>query len=101
LIAIERPIMTGKQVRFVVRYCGHVQGVGFRITAISHANGLGVHGLVRNESDGSVVMDVEGDVGEVKELMRRIDASMVGKIDSVDVLQRPPRGDDSGFHIHH
>jgi hypothetical protein len=44
-------------------------------------------------------MDVEGDIANVKELMRRIDSSMSGKIDAVDIDERAPRGTDSGFDI--
>jgi acylphosphatase len=60
---------------------------------------LDVHGFVRNEPDGSVKMDVEGAVADVKELMRRIASAMSGYIDGTDIDERPPRGIDSGFRI--
>jgi acylphosphatase len=91
--------MSSKRVRYVVRYTGHVQGVGFRMTAVARARGLDLHGFVRNEADGGVLMDVEGDIANLKELMRRIDSSMSGKIDAVDIDERDPRGTDSGFGI--
>jgi acylphosphatase len=69
------------------------------MTAVARARGLELHGFVRNEADGGVLMDVEGDIADVKELMRRIDSAMSGKIDAVDVDERDPRGTESGFDI--
>jgi acylphosphatase len=85
--------------RYVVRYSGLVQGVGFRMTAISQADRLRINGLVRNESDGSVLMDVEGPEHDLRELMRRIETAMGDKIESVDAEQLPARGVDDGFRI--
>ena len=39
---------------------GRVQGVAFRYSAQSLANNLGLKGFVRNMSDGSVYIEVEG-----------------------------------------
>jgi acylphosphatase len=41
-------------------YSGHVQGVGFRYTAKSVATGFEISGIVRNLSDGRVVLIAEG-----------------------------------------
>ena len=43
-----------------VRYSGHVQGVGFRYTAVSISRRHTVTGFVQNLSDGSVVLVAEG-----------------------------------------
>ena len=91
--------MSANSTRFVVRYTGRVQGVGFRMTAVAQARGLDVHGFVRNQADGSVQMDVEGGARDVKELLRRIESAMSGYIDAADIDPRPPRGIDSGFGI--
>jgi DNA ligase D-like protein (predicted 3'-phosphoesterase) len=48
----------GKGVRATVR--GGVQGVGFRYETVERARGLGVLGWVRNEDDGTVVVQAEG-----------------------------------------
>ena len=48
----------GKGVRATVR--GSVQGVGFRWETVKRANELGVLGWVRNEDDGTVVVQAEG-----------------------------------------
>jgi acylphosphatase len=48
-----------KRLRAVVR--GRVQGVGFRASAASEARRLGLTGWVRNQLDGTVEVDAEGD----------------------------------------
>ena len=41
-------------------FFGIVQGVGFRYTAYHLANSLGLTGFVKNNSDGSVTMQIQG-----------------------------------------
>ena len=48
-----------------VRVRGRVQGVSFRMCAEQRAAELGVVGWVRNEPDGSLAAQVEGDEGAV------------------------------------
>lgn len=93
-------MMAAEVIRCRVRYHGHVQGVGFRMTAIAQARGLAVHGFVRNEPDGSVLMDVEGPRTQVKELMR-IESAMSGNLEETQVEDLPPRGIENGFRIRH
>jgi len=40
---------------------GKVQGVGFRYSALKKANELGIKGYVRNKSDGTVYIEIEGE----------------------------------------
>jgi|SRR5476651_262439 len=40
---------------------GQVQGVGFRVAAKAVADQLGVKGSIRNQRDGSVAIEAEGD----------------------------------------
>ncbi len=44
-----------------IRVEGCVQGVGFRWWARAKAAALGIKGFVRNEDDGSVYLEVEGE----------------------------------------
>ena len=46
-------------------FTGDVQGVGFRYITKSIANRCNVKGWVRNLSDGSVELDVEGDIQDI------------------------------------
>lgn len=85
--------------RCIVHYRGRVQGVGFRFTAVRQSKGLSVHGYVKNESDGSVLMDVEGATADVAELLRRIEMEMSGNIDSINLDERQPQNRDGGLVI--
>ena len=46
---------------FSIRIIGKVQGVFFRASAKEKADYLGVSGFVRNESDGCVYIEAEGE----------------------------------------
>ena len=81
--------MSDSQVRYVVRFYGQVQGVGFRATALSHSTGLRVRGFVRNKGDGSVELDVVGPECDLRELVKRIESSMKGNIDDTQVESLP------------
>jgi acylphosphatase len=53
------------RVRVIARITGRVQGVKYRATAQREARRRGLTGLVRNEPDGAVLIDVEGDPAAV------------------------------------
>lgn len=48
---------------------GMVQGVGFRVSLVAEARGLGLVGWVRNRVDGGVEAHVEGDADAVDALV--------------------------------
>src|SRR5678816_3653648 len=52
-------------VRVIARITGRVQGVKYRATAQREARRRGLTGWVRNEPDGAVMTDVEGDPAAV------------------------------------
>ncbi len=85
--------------RFLVRYEGHVQGVGFRFNAVKQSEGLNLNGFVRNEPDGAVLLDVEGSVGELKCLLARIGTQMKENIEATDVTEVPLAGNSGGVCI--
>ena len=49
-----------------IRITGKVQGVGFRETTKYVADQSGVKGFVRNEADGSVFIEAEGEQWELE-----------------------------------
>jgi acylphosphatase len=51
---------------------GLVQGVGFRWFVNRHAVRLGLKGFVRNNFDGTVLVEVEGDRSLVEELIKEL-----------------------------
>lgn len=58
--------------RLRLRVLGRVQGVGFRHFAASAARRLGVVGHVRNELDGSVTLEAEGEEAAIELLLGQV-----------------------------
>ena len=48
-------------IHYNIRINGRVQGVGFRFSARNIAKAYGIKGFVRNEPDGSVYIEAEGE----------------------------------------
>ena len=65
--------------RLHIFYSGRVQGVGFRYTVKTLANGFEVTGVVRNLSDGRVELMAEGTKEELEAFRRAIQDSEVGR----------------------
>jgi acylphosphatase len=79
--------------RLTVR--GQVQGVGYRAACCSRANELGLGGWVRNEPDGSVEVEAEGQpqqLGELRLWCERGPSAAV--VNRVTVTNLPPTGTD-------
>lgn len=58
--------------RRVILFSGRVQGVGFRITVLHLAQDLTLAGTVANRDERDVELDVEGDSGEIDQLVQRL-----------------------------
>lgn len=54
---------------FIIRISGRVQGVFFRASTKEKADSLHLSGLVRNERDGSVYVEAEGEEEDLKEFI--------------------------------
>ncbi len=52
-----------------IQVVGHVQGVFYRGCTKEKADELGVKGFVRNEPDGSVYLEAEGDHDTLEKLL--------------------------------
>jgi acylphosphatase len=55
---------------FTIVVGGKVQGVFFRASAREKADELHIRGFVRNQADGSVYIEAEGDEENLKEFIR-------------------------------
>jgi acylphosphatase len=81
--------------RIRVRYSGRVQGVGFRATALSLAQGYAVTGWVRNDPDGAVTLEAQGageDVREFLEAVRSRMGKLVGAADEAPIAVHEGEG---------
>lgn len=91
--------MNRQATRYVVRFTGTVQGVGFRATTLSLARDLDVNGFVRNEADGSVRLDADGRESALDELLRRVRTELNHRIDDVTIEVMPGKNRSGGLHI--
>jgi len=79
---------------------GRVQGVGFRFFAEAAAAREGLHGWVRNLSDGRVEIAAEGDEEAVERFERHIRHGPPGaRVDAVETEDQVPGGRSTGFLI--
>ncbi|MBL8991170.1 MAG: acylphosphatase [Phycisphaerae bacterium] len=89
-----------------VSYSGRVQGVGFRATARRIAAEFPVSGWVRNEPDGSVMLEAQGAPWDVRSFLSRLAEVMHRNIDSADSVTVPddpaaPQPGPGAFSIRH
>lgn len=85
--------------RRAVIYRGRVQGVGFRATARELARPLPVSGWVRNEPDGSVRLEVQGDEPDIVRLLTLIRRDRGPFITGEQSSELDPVPDELGFEI--
>jgi acylphosphatase len=75
-----------------IQIFGRVQGVGFRYSARLAARNYGIKGYVRNMSDGSVYLEVEGSEDNVNKFINwcRVgpDFAYIDRINIVDASLR-------------
>jgi len=78
---------------YVMKVTGRVQNVGFRYFAVKEAEKAGVKGFVRNQPDGSVYIEAEGEEEALDSYYLRIKKGpMWGRVDHVALSEQPVRG---------
>jgi acylphosphatase len=76
-----------------IRLLGTVQGVSFRAAVIEEANRREVKGYVHNASDGSVVIEAEGELEALKAFLTRCQAGLdVAQVENIAVEDKSPQG---------
>ncbi len=82
-----------------VLYSGRVQGVGFRVTAVGVARGRPVTGWVRNEPDGRVYLEVQGEPAALDDYLAQLRSAMSHNIRGTDAAAIPVEDGESDFSI--
>lgn len=85
--------------RLHVYFTGQVQGVGFRFTAATLAEGFAVTGWVRNLYDGRVELLAEGTEREAENYLTELTRTMGGYIQNVQRTWETPSGAWDEFHV--
>ena len=82
--------------RHIVFY-GQVQGVGFRYRACNAARMNYCTGWVRNEADGSVSMEIQGEEENIDNVILTVERGTYIKIENMDTKTVPVIEGETGF----
>lgn len=85
--------------RFRLCFYGMVQGVGFRYTAMHAANMYRLTGYVKNEYDGSVTCEVQGDEDAIDRFVSTIRNGRFIDISSIDRTTMEIIADERSFEV--
>jgi acylphosphatase len=83
--------------RFV--FSGRVQGVGFRATAREIGSRYSVTGWVRNDPDGAVTLEAQGEAAEIERFIADLRQQMARNIKTVTATDLGVINHEEGFHI--
>ena len=84
-------------VRKRIRLQGWVQGVGLRYRARHAAEHFGCTGWVRNEWDGSVVLELQGAEEAIDQVLLAIERGRYVRIENMEVGTVPLCAEERGF----
>ena len=85
-------------IRKRIIFTDSVQGVGFRYRARHAAELYGCTGWVRNEYDGSVVMEIQGTEEQIDRVILAVERGTFVRIENMDVKSIPVVEDERGFY---
>ena len=85
--------------RYRLRFYGMVQGVGFRYTASHAANMYRLTGYVKNEYDGSVTCEVQGEDDAIDQFIATIGRGRFISIDRIERTRLEPDPDERSFSV--
>lgn len=86
-------------IREHIRFTGRVQGVGFRYTALSLAKKLGISGWVRNDPDGAVTGEFQGNPADIEALITALKLRRAIQIDYAERTSIPVAPTDKDFRV--
>ena len=85
------------RIRKIMRFYGYVQGVGFRWRARQAADLYGCTGWCRNDWDGTVTMEIQGEEEAIDKVIQSIESGRYVWIHDMDVTPLYPEPDERGF----
>lgn len=85
--------------RYEMRFYGQVHGVGFRYTAYHAASSEGATGWVHNEWDGTVLMQIQGQLGQISRAVKKIEDRIFTGIDRIEKTQIEVEKSEGSFVI--
>ena len=83
-------------IRKHIVFTGSVQGVGFRYRARHAAELYGCTGWVRNEYDGSVVMEIQGTEEQIDRVILAVERGSFVRIENMNAKSIPVVEDERG-----
>jgi acylphosphatase len=87
---VEKIIVGDELVSAHIRVTGMVQGVGYRYFALRQANLFGLKGYVKNKSDGSVELEVEGDKEVIEKFKSLLEQGPgYSSVEKVEISDQP------------
>ena len=89
--------MSDKIVRKHILVYGRVQGVGFRYRASHAARSFGLTGWVRNNPDGTVEMELQGEEAQIDQVILAIERGAFVRIENMQEKQIPVVEDERDF----
>jgi len=78
-------------------FTGWVQGVGFRYRCRHAAAAFSCTGWVRNESDGSVTMEIQGTADAIDQVLEAVERGTFIRIERMERSDIPVEADERGF----
>lgn len=84
-------------IRKRIAFYGWVQGVGFRWRARNAADLYGCTGWVRNEYDGSVLMEIQGEEAQIDQVILAVERGRYVRIENMRVKNIPVIEGEYGF----
>ena len=98
----ERP-ENDDEIKFKANIYGQVQGVGFRYTTTHLAKKMGVNGIVRNESDGSVYLEAVGEKDTIEQFIEELakGPSPSANVNKIEISYDSSITDYNGFGERH
>ena len=84
-------------IRKHIVFTGWLQGVGFRWRARQAAEMYGCTGWVRNEWDGSVTMEIQGEEEAIDRVIMSIEAARYVRIEDMDCREMPVDPEEYSF----